>query len=115
MRKFTKYNEKLREDIKFWFSQIVKMYETPLFMSIASTKTIAKIGSKEVVAKTHGQEKVYVTSILCIIADSTKLPSILVIIDSLKEESKRKLKKHPLIQSQKIFAYCQRKAWIMKQ
>ena len=36
-------------------------------MNIASTKTIARIGSKEVVIKTYGQEKVHVTAILCII------------------------------------------------
>ena len=56
MRKFIKYNEKLRDDKEFWFSQIANMDETPLFMNIASTKTIARIGSKEVVIKTHGQE-----------------------------------------------------------
>ena len=33
------------------------MDETPLFMNIVSTKTIAGIGSKEVVTKTHGKEK----------------------------------------------------------
>ena len=78
MRKFTKYNEKLRDDKEFWFSQIANMDETPLFMNIASTKTIARIGSKEVVIKTHGQEKQHVTAILCITADATKLPLMLV-------------------------------------
>ena len=78
MRKFTKYNEQLREDKEFWFSQIANMDETPLFMNIASTKIIARIGSKEVVIKTHGQQKVHVTAILCIIADATKLPPKLV-------------------------------------
>ena len=53
------------------------MAETPFFMNIASTKTIARIGSKEVI-KTHGQEKMHVTAILCIIADGTKLPPMLV-------------------------------------
>ena len=56
MRKFTKYNEKLREDKEFWFSQIANMDQTPLFIYIASTKTIARIGSKEVVIKTHGHK-----------------------------------------------------------
>ena len=54
------------------------MDETPLFMNIASTRTIARIGSKEAVIKTHGQEKVHVTAILCIIADGIKLPPMLV-------------------------------------
>ena len=52
------------------------MDETPLFLNIASTKTIARIESKEVVIKTHGQEKLHVTAILCIIADATKLPML---------------------------------------
>ena len=55
------------------------MDETHLFMNIASTKTIARIGSKKVVIKTHGQEKVHVTAVLCIIADDTKLPPMLVL------------------------------------
>ena len=33
------------------------MDETPLFMNITNTKSIAKIGSKEVEIKTHEQEK----------------------------------------------------------
>ena len=34
------------------------MDETPLFLNMARTKTIAKISSKTVGIKTHGQEKV---------------------------------------------------------
>ena len=40
------------------------MDETPLFMNIHNTKTIAKIGSNEVKAKTHAQERIHVTAIL---------------------------------------------------
>ena len=57
MRKFTKFNEKLRWDSDFELSQIANMDETLLLMNITNTKTIAKIGSKEVDIKTHGQEK----------------------------------------------------------
>ena len=57
MKKITKYNQKLREDKKFSFSQIANIDETALSMNIASTKTIARTGSKEVIIKTHGQEK----------------------------------------------------------
>ena len=86
------------------------MDETPLFMNIASTKTIARIRSKEVVIKIHGQEKVHVTAILCIIADSTKLP-MLVFKGQHEGRVEKKIKKNHQIQSQKIFAYYQRKAW----
>ena len=54
MRKFTKFNEKLRSNNDFELNQIANMDETPLFMNITNTKTIAKIGSKEVDIKTHG-------------------------------------------------------------
>ena len=50
------------------------MDETPLLINIFNTKTIAKIGSKEVNIKTHGQERIYATVILWIVADGTKLP-----------------------------------------
>ena len=40
------------------------MDETPLFKNIASTKIIARIGSKEVIIKIHRQKKVHVTVIL---------------------------------------------------
>ena len=57
IRKFTKYNENIREDKECSFWKIVNMDETPLFMNIASTNTIARLGSKGVIIKTHGQEK----------------------------------------------------------
>ena len=48
MRKFTKFNEKLRSDNDFELNHIANMDETPLLMNITNTKTIGKIGSKEV-------------------------------------------------------------------
>ena len=56
MRKFTKFNEKLISDNDFELTQIANMDETSLFMNITNTKTIAKIGSKEVDIKTHGKK-----------------------------------------------------------
>ena len=52
------------------------MDETPLFMNIASTKTIYRIGSKEVVIKTHGQKNACHCNIMYV-AYGTKLPSML--------------------------------------
>ena len=40
------------------------MDKTPLFMKITNTKSIAKIGSKEVDIKIHGQERIYIIAIL---------------------------------------------------
>ena len=78
IRKCIKLNEDQRWDNNFELSQIVSMDETPLFMNIPNTKTIAKIGLKEVNIKTHGQERIHVTVILWIATDGTKLPNVSV-------------------------------------
>ena len=70
------------------------MDEIPLFMNIASTKTITRIGSKEVVIKTHRQQKVHVTAILCIIADAAKLSPMLVFKGQPEGRVEKKIKKN---------------------
>ena len=45
---------------------------------MTSTKTITKIGSKEVSIMTHGQERIHVTAILWILANGTMLPPMFV-------------------------------------
>ena len=111
MRKFTKFNEKLRWDNDFELSQIANMDETPLLMNITNTKTIAKIGSKEFDIKTHRQEKFHVTAILWIIADGTKLPQMLVFKGQPDGRVERRLNKNWFVKDKKVFAYCQLKAW----
>ena len=111
MRKFTKFNEKLRWDNDFELSQIANMDETPLLMNITNTKTIAKIGSKEFDIKTHRQEKIHVTAILWIIADGTKLPQMLVFKGQPDGRVERRLNKNWFVKDKKVFAYCQLKAW----
>ena len=78
------------------------MDETPLLMNIKSTKTIARIRSKEVVIKTHGQEKVHVTAILCIIADGTKLPPMLVFKGQPEGRVEKKIKTSSNTKSENI-------------
>ena len=68
----------MNKDNDFSLTQVVNMDKTPLFMNMTSTKTIAKIWSKEVNTKTHGQERVHITTIQWIVADGTKLPHMLV-------------------------------------
>ena len=65
------------------------MDETPIFLNTARTKTITKIGSKTENIKTHGQDKVLVTTILWIAADRTKLSPMLI----FKGESNRRIAK----------------------
>ena len=64
MFEFIKLVENYRKCNDLELDQIANMDETPLFLNMARTRTIAKIGSKTVNIKTHGQEKVRVTVIL---------------------------------------------------
>ena len=73
------------------------MDETPLFMNIANTKTIAKISSKEVNIKTHWQERIHVAVILWIISDGTKLPTILAFKGQPDSIVERRLHKNSLV------------------
>ena len=77
MFKFKKLNEAYIKQNYLELSQIANMDETPIFLNVTRTKTIAEIGSKTVNIKTHGQDKVRVTAILWIVADCTKLPPML--------------------------------------
>ena len=45
---------------------------------MARTETVAKISSKTVNIKTHGQDTVRVVAILWIVADDTKFPPMLI-------------------------------------
>ena len=57
MFEFIKLIENYRKCNDFELDRIANMDETPLFLNMARTKTIAKIGSKTVNIKTRGQEK----------------------------------------------------------
>ena len=73
MFKFIKLNETYLEQNDLELSQIANMDETQIFLNMTRSKRIAKIGSKTVNIKTHGQDKVRVIAILWIVADGTKL------------------------------------------
>ena len=73
------------------------MDETPIFLNMARTKTIAKFSSKIVNIKTHGQEKVRITAILWIVADGTKLPPMLIFKGEPNGRITKELEKYPLV------------------
>ena len=54
------------------------MNETSLLLNIHNIKIIAKICSKEVKIKTHGQQRIHVTAILWIEADGTNYHNVSV-------------------------------------
>ena len=64
MFEFIKLVENIRKFNDLELDQIANMDETPFILNMTRTKTIAKIGSKIVNIKTHGQEIVRVTVIL---------------------------------------------------
>ena len=55
------------------------MDETPLFFNRPITKTIVKKGSRQVIVKTQNQEKVRISVILTILADSSKLAPLVIL------------------------------------
>ena len=87
------------------------MDETPLFMNIPNSKTIAKIGSKEVNVKTHGQERIHVTAKLCIASNSTKLYPMFVFKGKPDGRVDRRLHRNSLVKDKKVFAFCQPLEW----
>ena len=109
IRKFVRLNEDLRWDNNFELNQIVNMDETPLFMNIPNTKTITKIGSKEVNIKTHEQERIHVTEILWIIADGTKISPMLLFKGKPEGRVERRPHKNSLVKDKEVSAYCQHK------
>ena len=54
---FIKSVENYRKCNDLEFNQVASIDETPLFLNMARTNTIAKIGSKTVNIKTHDQER----------------------------------------------------------
>ena len=78
IRKFAKFNEDPIWDNNFELSQTDNIDETPLFMNILNTKTIVKIGSKDLISKINVQKRIHGTAILWIIADGTKSPNVSV-------------------------------------
>ena len=55
------------------------MDETLLFFNMPITKTIVKKGSRQVIVKTQNQEKVRISVILTILADSSKLAPLVIL------------------------------------
>ena len=111
MFEFIKLVESYRKCNDLELDQIANMDETPLFLNMARTRAIAKIGSKTVNIKTHGQEKVRVIVILWIVADGTKLPPVVVFKGNPNGRVAKELEKHPLVESKQLFAFWQNKAW----
>ena len=90
------------------------MDETPLFMNIASTKTIAKVGSKEVVIRPTDKKKWISLQYYVLLLMVLNYPNV-GLERTVWRKSRKENKKHLLIQSQKIFAYTKEKLGILKQ
>ena len=94
----------------FKLNQIAKMDETPFFVNIQNTKTIGKVGSKDVDIKPMGKKKIHVKATQWIVADGTKIPNI-SFNDQLDNRVEKRLHKNSLINYKKVFAYYQPKKW----
>ena len=63
---------------KYPRSLVGNMGETPAFFDMVPTKSICKIGSRECVVRTSGNDKKHITIILSAAADGTLLPPMLI-------------------------------------
>lgn len=63
---------------KYPRSLVGNMDETPAFFDMVPTKSICKIGSRECVVRTSGNDKKHITIILSAAADGTLLPPMLI-------------------------------------
>ena len=63
---------------KYPRSLVGNMDETPAFFDMVPTKSICKIGSRECVVRTSGNDKKHITIVLSAAADGTLLPPMLI-------------------------------------
>ena len=59
-------------------SQIDNMDETPMFFDLPSNHTVDSCGAKTVTVKTTGHEQTHFTTVLSCMADSSKLPLMII-------------------------------------
>lgn len=69
----------------FATSNIVAMDETPVWMDMVATSTVAKTGAKDIPLKTTGHEKTRVSVCLTMKADGTKMKPFIVFIGAKRE------------------------------
>ena len=111
VKKFFKKIIKERVSYPYSLDLICNMDETPIFLNMPPSKTIAKKGSKTVFIRTQNQEKVRISVLLTIAADGTKLPPFVIFKDRKHGKNEENLKKLPMVQNGEVFIACNENAW----
>ena len=111
VKKFFKKVIKERVSYPYGLKLICNMDETPIFLNMPPSKTIAKKGAKTVFIRTHNQEKVRISVLLTIAADGTKLPPFVIFKDKKHGKNEENLKKLPMVQNGEVFVACNENAW----
>jgi len=111
VKKFFKKIIKERVSYPYSLDLICNMDETPIFLNMPPSKTIAKKGSKTVFIRTQNQEKVRISVLLTIAADGTKLPPFVIFKDKKHGKNEENLKKLSMVQNGEVFIACNENAW----
>ena len=75
---FQRFVIRLRKTHQYPLSQIGNMDETPMFFYLPSNRTVDSLGNKTITIKTTGHERTHFTTVLCCMADGTKLPPMVI-------------------------------------
>ena len=75
---FQRHTITLRKWNRYGLMHIGNMDETPLTFDMPANRTVDKCGSKTILLKTTGHEKLGFTCVLAVTADGGKLPPLLV-------------------------------------
>jgi hypothetical protein len=95
---FQKYFINLRRQHSYIFSQIGSGDQTPVYFEMPLDTTVHEKGNKNITARTGGNEKQRGMVMLCITADSRKLPPYIVSKrKTAKSECKRRDHSSPRI------------------
>ena len=95
---FTKYN-------------IFNMDETPLFFNMVPNTTIAKRGKKSIIIKTQNQQKCRISVLLCIAADGSKLPPLIILKGKSGGIIEKNISKNNLVITKKCYVCVNDNAW----
>jgi len=75
---FHKYFINMRKKLCFEIGQLGNMDEVPLMFDVPSNKTVEVKGTKTIMIKTSGNEKMHYTVVLACCAAGIKLPPLLI-------------------------------------
>lgn len=91
---------------------IANVDETPIVLEPITGTTLEKIGEKTVQIRTFGKSKERVSCILCIFANGSKAPPMLVFKGVPEGTLEKKLNKLPEVAENKVLILCQKNAWV---